>query len=626
MRLLLLPLLLVSQLCFAISYQQAPMLSEQVQAGTLPPLEERLPENPSIADFSQKIAGEYGGRIRMLMGKAKEIRMMVVYGYARLVAFDESLELKPDLIESFDVEDGRIFTLNLRKGHRWSDGSPFTAEDFRFWWDHVAMNKELSPFGPPRQMKIDGKAPEFEVINEYSVRFTWEQPNPHFLPALAAPRPLFIYMPAHYMKRYHASFVAEEKMASMVEKAKKRNWRGLFLSKGRQYKLTNPKLPSLQPWVNTTKPPAERFIFSRNPYYHRVDPQGRQLPYVDSVEINIVSSSLIPAKTASGESDLQARHIRMDSYTFLKAGSKQQNYNVNLWETTRGAHMAIYPNLNNNDPVWRKLFQDVRFRRALSMAVNRDEINQVVYFGLARDHANTVLPACTLYEPSLARAWADFDLLYANQLLDEIGLTERDSNGIRLLPDGRPLEILVQTAGESTEETDVLALVADSWKKAGVKLYIKATQREVLRNRVFSGEAQMSVWFGLPNGIPTAEMSPAQLAPTQQEQLQWPKWGRHYETGEGEEPSLVAARELLSLNELWNRSRSSLDKEKIWREMLKIHANQVFSIGLVSATLQPIVVNERLRNVPIKGLFNWEPSSYFGVYRPDTFWFSGESS
>lgn len=610
---------------YNLSAEEVPYFEGAVKAGELPAVIDRLPFNPATPSFHNREIGEYGGTIRMLMSKAKDIRQMVVFGYSRLVGYNDQLELKADILESVEVDQNRIYTLHLREGMRWSDGHPFTAEDFRFYWEDVANNEVLSPFGPPKAMLAQGEPPKFEVIDDYTVRFSWPHTNPYFLPALAAPRPLFIYLPAHYMKQFHADFQQTDKMSEMMEKAHKRNWRGLFVSMGRQYKLTNPDLPSLQPWVNTTKPPAERFIFERNPYFHRVDPAGNQLPYVDKIEINLASTGLIPAKAGSGDVDLQARYLRLDNYTFLKEGETAGDYKVYLWETGRGAQIALYPNLNANDPRWRALMQDVRFRRALSLGVNRNEINQVVYFGLAKDMANTVLPNCPLYKVEYAEAWSDFDTEAANQLLDQIGLTKRDSRGIRMMEDGTPLEIIVQTAGESTEETDVLALVEDSWKKIGVQMYVKPTQREVLRNRVFSGDAIMSAWFGLPNGLPIATMSPEQLAPTHQDQYQWPKWGRYYETGEGEAPTLDLAQALVDLNNAWGKTESPQYQAEIWQNMLEIHADQVFSIGLVSGVLQPIVVHKDLKNVPQKAFFNWDPGAYFGIHNMPAFYYDREA-
>ncbi len=190
------------------------------------------------------------------------------------------------------------------------------------------------------------------------------------------------------------------------------------------------------------------------------------------------------------------------------------------------------------------------------------------------------------------------------------------------MPDGQALEIVVDTAGESTEETDVLELIRDSWRKVGIALYTRPSQREVFRKRVFSGQSIMSVWPGLNNGIPTADMSPEELAPTKQEQLQWPMWGNHVESkGKGgEAPTLPEVTELLSLYHAWQRSQDSAERERIWRRMLTIHAEQQFTIGTVTGNLQPVVVHDGLRNVPTKGLYNWDPGAYFGIYRPDTFW------
>ena len=172
--------------------------------------------------------------------------------------------------------------------------------------------------------------------------------------------------------------------------------------------------------VNTTYPPSDRFIFKRNPFYHRIDQNGRQLPYIDSIAINIASSKLVPAKTGAAESDLQARYLRMDNYTFLKSAAKRNDYDVRLWKTAKGAHIALYPNLNVNDEVYRKLMRDLRFRRALSLAIHRHEINQVVYFGLVSESNNTVLEESPLYKPEYQNNSIEFDLEQAGKLLDEL--------------------------------------------------------------------------------------------------------------------------------------------------------------------------------------------------------------
>ena len=610
-------------------YPEVPSLASRVEAGELPPVADRLPQRPARVVFEapDTEVGEYGGELRMLMGKAKDIRQMMVYGYARLVGYNQRFELEPDLLERIDVEENRVFTMHLRPGHRWSDGYPFTTEAFRYYWDDIANNPDLSPFGPPQTLMVDGEPPRVEILDAVTVRYSWSRPNPYFLPALAGARPLFIYRPGHYLKQFHARYVDPETLQARVDEAGSRNWQGLHHRRDHPYKFDNPELPTLQPWYNTTPSPSERFIFERNPFYHRTDSLGRQLPYIDRVVINVVSSSLVPAKTGAGDSDLQARYLRLDNYTFLKAGEQRNDFTVRLWQKASGSQVALFPNLNSNDSVWRELVRDVRFRRALSLAVNRHEVNQVVYFGMVVESNNTVLPNGPLYKPKYQTLWANLDLERANQLLDKIGLTERDDRGIRLRPDGKPLEIEVHTAGESTEETDVLELIHDSWLKVGIKLYTKPSQREVFRNRVFSGEAMMSVWSGLDNGIPTADMSPSELAPTAQDQLQWPKWGQYFQTGgnAGEPPDLPAAVQLVELNERWRLATTRSERESIWHQMLDLHADQVLSIGIVCGVHQPVVINNRLRNVPDEGWYNWDPGAYFGLYRPDTFWFSDPS-
>ncbi len=609
----------------AVNYIEAPMLEAEVAAGRLPPIAVRLPDPPLRVEIDRidRAVGRHGGELRTLIGRSQDVRLMVVYSYSRLVGYNQRFELVPDLLEDVIVEGDRVFTLKLRRNHRWSDGHPFTAEDFRYYGEDVAQNRNLAPAGPPQILRVDGKLPRVEILDAHTVRFSWEGPNPYFLPALAGASPLYIYRPARYLKQFHAKYADADALAETVKKAGVRNWAALHNRLDNQYRNDNPDLPTLDPWAVHTRPPADRFVFVRNPYYHRIDSEGRQLPYIDRVVATVADGRLIPAKTGSGEADLQARYLSFNNYTFLRQAAKRNDYSVRLWSTTKGAHLALYPNLNAADPVWRALNRDVRFRRALSLAINRHEINQVIYFGLAIEGQNTALPASPLYKKSYRDAYARFDLKQASRLLDEIGLTQRDSRGVRLLPDGRPLEVIVETAGEDTEQTDVLELVHDSWLEVGVKLFSRPSQREVFRNRIFAGQTKMSIWNGLENGLVTAAMSPEELAPTSQQQLQWPAWGQFVETGEksGEPVDDPAALELARLNVAWRRASSAAEREKIWHRMLEIHAEQIYTIGLIAGVKQPVVVSNQLKSVPIEGIYNWDPGAFFGIYRPDTFWF-----
>ena len=609
----------------ALELKETLYFAHSVASGAMPPVRKRVPESPLIyrPDGKRYTLGRQGGSLRILMARPKDTRLMVVYGYARLVKYNEKYVIVADLLERFEVEGGRIFTFTLRKGHRWSDGRPFTTEDFRYYWEDVANNKKLSPLGPSQTLLVHGERPKIEIIDERTIRYSWSKPNPFFLPAIANATPLFLFRPAHYLKRFHARYRDKKKLNALAMKIVRRpNWAVLHNNRDRMYKFDNPELPTLQPWANTTEPPSERFVFRRNPYYHKVDANGFQLPYLDRVIMILADPKIIPVKTGAGETDLQARYLRSDKYTFLKQGAERHKFKVHLWRTAKGSHIAFYPNLTVGDKVWRKVIRDVRFRRALSLAIDRHEINQVMYFGLALEGANAMLPGSALYKKKYQTAWAKFDLKAANRLLDEMGLTKRSSQGIRLLPDGRKMEILVEATSESSEYGDVLELVEDTWKKIGIKMFHKTYRREVLRRRIFAGDTLVSMWSGLENGFATPSLSPEELAPTRQIQLQWSRWGQYRETGGkvGEKIDMALPMKLYRLNDAWEAAASVDKRRKIWHQMLHIFTDQVYSIGTIAGVQQPVVVIDRLRNVPVEGVYNWDPGAHFGIYQPDRFW------
>jgi peptide/nickel transport system substrate-binding protein len=599
-----------------------------IEAGELPEVALRLPRQPRVVNVAAmgRKPGRHGGVLRMLIGGQRDIRLMTLTGYQRLIGYDQKLNFQPDVLEDYQVVEDRIFTFRLRDGHKWSDGMPFTSEDLRYTWEDVLLNEDLSPGGLPPALVVGEHRPTFEVVDKLTVRYSWNVPNPDFLPMIAAPQPISLALPAHYMKQFHKNYQDEAKLDELVKENGVKNWKGLHQRMARQYRPENPDLPTLDPWRNITKPPAEQFIFERNPFFHRVDENGLQLPYIDRVLLNVSSSSIIPAKTGAGESDLQFTGLDFSDYTFLKDAEKRYPLKVGLWKRTQGSRVALLPNLNSADDVWRPLLQDVRVRRALSLAIDRREINMAVFYGLATESADTVLPESPLFRPEYQKAWIAHDPDQANALLDEAGLKERDDDGIRILPGGRPAQIIVESSGESTLETDVLELVTDHWNKVGVSLFIRTSQRDVFRSRAIAGQIMMAVWSGLDNGVPTADMNPGALAPTKEDQLQWPVWGMHYLTN-GEKGTAPDMPEVVRLIELLGKWRASAELEgrvAVWHEMLELYTDHVFSIGIVNATLQPVVASRRLRNVPETGLYGFDPTSFLGVYMPDTFWL-GES-
>lgn len=240
------------------AFIETPDLAAQVQAGALPPVFERLPDQPLIVKVmgNNTAPGQHGGVLRTLISSPRDVRYMVVYGYARLIGRDRNLQLVPDILARIENVENRIFTLHLRPGHKWSDGHPFTAEDFRYYWEDVANNPELSQNGPGTDFLVDGVLPKVEILDAVTVRYTWSKPHPTFLAAQARASPLFIYRPAHYLKQFHSRYADPAWLAAQVAAARVRTWAALHNRMDNMYNFDNVAMPTLQPWVNTTPSPG----------------------------------------------------------------------------------------------------------------------------------------------------------------------------------------------------------------------------------------------------------------------------------------------------------------------------------------------------------------------------------
>ena len=225
-----------------------------------------------------------------------------------------------------------------------------------------------------------------------------------------------------------------------------------------------------------------------------------------------------------------------------------------------------------------------------------------------------------LFSPELRTLNATYDPAEASRLLDEIGLTKRNGAGIRLLPDGRELEIIVETDGEGGLVVDGLTLITEFWREIGVKLFVKPQDRTVLRNRAYAGLTVMVAAQGLDNAVPTALMPPTELAPMRQDNYAWPKWGQYVETKgkNGEAVDIPEAKRLLELyDELDDDRRRRGEGAGLARDAAATTPRTNGSIGTVAGALQPIVVSNGLQNLPTRALYSWEPTAILGVYRID---------
>ena len=227
--------------------KETPSLADEVKSGALPPVAKRIPQQPSVVTSfpGGDGPGRSGGEINILAGGARDTRLMTIYSNARLIVYDHEFKLHPDILESYEVKDGREFTFKLRAGHKWSDGHPFTTEDFRYYWEDIANNKELSPRGPAVELLVDGKPPKVEIIDERTIRYTWDKPNPYFIASQARAAPLWLYRPAHYLKKFHAKYTPPEEIAKAAKGGQNAKWVQIHRRADVMYSNDNPDLPTL---------------------------------------------------------------------------------------------------------------------------------------------------------------------------------------------------------------------------------------------------------------------------------------------------------------------------------------------------------------------------------------------
>lgn len=450
--------------------KEAPMLKDLVAKGTLPPLEQRLPKNPMVLTPIDKVSN-YGGQIAYVIASPQlsEYEYQFLYeGPARWSP--DAATIEPNLATGYEyASDGLSMTLKFREGVKWSDGQPFSSEDLDFWWNDLVMNKD-SGFTTP-YWTVTGKTPmKLEVVDPTTIKVSFNEPHWLFYRLMASTSDYIrMYAPKHYLKQFHPKYNTAVKDFGELTKR--------FPPTGNIY--IDPNLPVLTAWRTVEYQPSQRLVAERNPYYWKVDNEGRQLPYIDKIVITqLQEPRMVPLKIVSGEVDFQSRGIALDSFTTLTSSTSQGNYRVIQWKVGDGASPAIIPNWDNPDPVMRDLIHKRDFRMALSYAIDRKTINEVVYFGLGEVSQAVTSP----YSPwgrltdegkQLMKQWrnlaVEFDPDKANKLLDQVGLDKKDSRGIRLRPDGKPLSwVIISGADPKSRSVAVLEFVAQNWNKVGI--------------------------------------------------------------------------------------------------------------------------------------------------------------
>ena len=581
-------------------FYEAPELRIEVAKGTLPPVEERLPEEPVVIEPVEEI-GQYGGTWHRVALSPGDTCLDSRMGYESLVQWTpDAKDVEPGIAKSWKIsEEGKVFTFYLRKGMKWSDGKPFTADDFLFWYEDILLNKELTPVFPG-WLKVGGEPVKIEKVNDYTIKFQFVKPYGLFLQMLAFNGP-FCGAPKHYLKQFHPKYMSKERLEKLTKEAGFESWYQLFLAKNNLY--TNPELPTIRPWKLTVPPPATRLIAERNPYYWKVDTEGNQLPYIDRVVFNMVESTeMANMKALTGEIDMQHRHMMLSNYTVFMKNREKGNYRVLRWEDAYGTNCAILLNQSCKDPVLRDLFQNLKFRIALSLAINREEINELCFQSLGVPRAATQIPASPYYQRDLENIYADYDPEKANRLLDEIGLTKRDKEGYRLRPDGKRLSLVFSFCALWGPYPDIAQLVKEYWEAIGIKVVVKTLERSLRTKRVEANEHETDMWC-IPGYL---LLNPWPYIAVNQYTPYGPLYGRWYasEGKQGEEPPEY----ILHNMRLYDKFLVTVDPEKqlkIGKEIVRHAAKNLYAIGTVGRLPALVIVKNNFRNVPEKAVSAW---------------------
>ena len=588
-------------------YKEAPMLTEMVTAGKLPAVDERLPVNPRVIPVTEEI-GQYGEtwyRVAVGAGDAGTISNRL--SYETLLRWNEDGSgVVPNVAESYEVNEiATEMTFKLRQGLRWSDGEPFTADDLVFFYEDILLNTDLTPSFPNWMKDPKGKPGAISKIDDFTVKFVFENPYGLFVQMLAGPSSLSITdRPKHYLSQFLPKYTDQAKIDAAI---KERNFETLVQLFGDRANWQNPEQPHIWPWIPVRVPPELPIVAERNPYYYKVDPEGNQLPYLDKLQFDVVEKAdLANLKAIAGEVDMQFRHMLWNNFPLFVENAETGDYRVMKWALAEGSNCLLHPNMNHKDPVLRQLFQNKNFRIALSHGIDRNTINELAYSGLGEPRQAALIKESAYYKEEYATRYADLDVAKANQLLDEVGLTAKDSEGFRLRPDGQPMTLSIEYAPIFGPWADTVQLISDQWKAIGIRALPKEEDRTLFSQRGDTGE-EMEIGVWIMDRCLTPLIEPWYFYPFKggtppSTAAQWYTW---YNSGgeQGEEPPA----EVKAQYELYDQIKGAnpTDLPGLATQFFDRASEELWFIGTVGSLPAVGIVKNNFRNVPEHAVSDW---------------------
>jgi ABC-type dipeptide/oligopeptide/nickel transport system permease component/ABC-type transport system substrate-binding protein len=583
---------------------ESPILRELVNEGKLPGVAERVGHEPLVMEGVEGI-GKYGGTWVRYASTQSDIDVitwrMNPTGLLRWSPM--GFPVRPNVAKSFEhTPDFKTWTFHLRQGMKWSDGHAFDADAIMYWWEEdLYLNTSR-----PEWMFAGGTAGEIRKVDDYTVQFVFNAPYPTFAQEMVRPAP---YSPRHYMEQFHPRDGNQELIKAMMKSRGITTARALYNTM-RNYK--NVDLPRISPWIYRTAKASPPESFVRNPYYWAVDSQGNQLPYLDRILFDVKSVKLIPVAVADGAATMQERNLVFDDYTMLMENQVKNKYQVYHWFQATRSTWSIWPNQNrrviegNQESKWKAQFLgDKTFRQALSLAINRQQIIDSVYSGIGVPSQIEPGPLSPFHSEKLKNAFIEYDPKRANRMLDGLGLTRRDGEGMRTFPDGSRMSWYMDFTDYTGEGPG--QFVVDDWAAVGIRAIQRERSRPLFNSEKSALLHDFTVWSGESEYNPMTE--PRSFVAANSESHFAPSYGRWFNKGGlygnpaalhgGIEPPVGSPiRRTQELMEQALRSSSLEERKGFFREIFDIAADQVFSISIATPPPALVVVKDGFRNVP----------------------------
>ena len=576
--------------------KESPLSYGQVASGKLPPVEERLPAEVLVlvrADGFKQEIGTYGGVIQLL---GEEVAPLWEY---MLLLNRLCLSTLPCIVKGWEfTPDGKSCTFMLRKGAKWSDGQPFTADDIVFWWEDDLLNKDLNA-DTRSYFVIDKEPMKVEKVDDYTIKFSFRLPYWVFIHQFDATGyrgsqfEMYGYDCMHYSKQFHPKYNPEA--AAKAKAAGYDDWMSYYKYMTHGLAAGTPLMTA---WTKDDETPTGD-TGARNAYYFKVDSEGNQLPYIDSYNRSRRGDPETRVlQITAGQVDFEAWGLTITQFPVLKKGEDKGGYDVwqgvDMW--TSATQMAVNHNFDK-DKQMGDLLRNAVFRRALSVAINRDEINQVQFLGLGRPVQVSVMSDTPWYKEAWGKAYAQYDPKQANAWLDEIGLNKKDAEGFRTFPDGKKLSLIVDVCNGVGFWVPTSEMVKGYWDAVGVRTVLNNVSCDLIWERLGSNEQHIWVW--VRDAVSTFMMN-LRTDTLWWHGQQWSNWWFSKDTAKptGIEPP-DDIKKLYQAQDGWtfmDDKQLAAAVDVVWGDQ----AENVRCIGTGAPGSQPCVTKKKLGNVDMK--------------------------